>query len=950
MELMQPTRRDSARRTCALPGAALTLGFVLAAGLLLAPPARAAEDQARILLRSGELFAKPEKGEPKAVAPEQAQVAGSETIESGAPVEEARRAETVKSAPKAHAVLSFSPREVVTLVTGATVHRSAKDAVNPHYTLTGPAHLLIHGPKHEGKDAPPLHVTVNGVTIEVTEAHLFFDGWKSPAHLGVVSGAAILPAPSKDAKQEAGAEGAAKPEEGAKGGAKAPAEAKPAGPIALGPGQVLVLDPKGPKLLASAKAAKPAAKGKGAKEDAAKPGPMDEEEGALLKWSTVAGYEAPGPYKHAGFAVPSDEKLTVKRNGLDSKLEGKRIPVMEGDELLVPAGQKVDVLLDSKDKITLTGEAKFKLEVFAAKNTLPAFVFNVFGKVRALISPKEPGSVQLKTVTAIIGVKGTDFETLASAGNTDVSVLEGKVGVGDAAGGNEVEVPAGQSTSVPAGGKPTPPKPMSPEKLKELQGEAPAPSALNIVAPVEGQTVSGGKIEFTVDPPSAAIEVLLDDKPLPNLKTGALLPELSDGAHKVTVRGTAPGALSKTVSFTVDRKPPVLDPAIALASLALVEGNPPPVLKWNKPLASVEATYEGKTFPLTLASDGQSAPLTLDAAVLKDAPTAIKLKATDKVGNSVTSDGMLTFRRKPTKAPVLTASLADAEWTTNAPTDLKVTVDREVASWEVTVGTQNLTDKVVPKAPEGAKDAKAPKDVTLTAALLLALQDGSHVITFKATDSFGLVGEHKLTLHLDRKPPAPTAKNLKDGAAVALPPAGGAAPVLKPGRYEFSAGKPLKTLHVQLDGQDQQIALNQTKDGFTLDAESLKPGEHSYKLQLADIAGNTRDLEVKVTVAAPVVAAPPPPPPPPAAAIAAAPVLGDREGVLRKAYEHSLAGETTSFKDQAYLSERTSFVFIPTTSGTAGALLSGGAVYRTGKLSSVGKDLPDAFIHGVTEQ
>jgi len=255
----------------------------------------------------------------------------------------------------------------------------------------------------------------------------------------------------------------------------------------------------------------------------------------------------------------------------------------------------------------------------------------------------------------------------------------------------------------------------------------------------------------------------------------------------------------------VDRKPPALDPAITLASLTLVEGTPL-VLKWNKPLTAAEATYEGKAILLTLSADGLTAPLALDPAVLKEAPTPIKLKATDKAGNTFTSDGVLTFKRKPAQPIALTASHAGAEWITNVPTDLKLSADRDVEKWEVLLDGQPATERFLPK-PASEQKAKVLKDITLGAAALLALPDGDHPIVVKASDSFGTVSEYKLVLRLDRKPPVPTAKNSKDGAVVALPAVGEPVQLVELGTHCKGA--------IFLDGADVVTdALTEVIDGI----------------------------------------------------------------------------------------------------------------------------------------
>ena len=106
------------------------------------------------------------------------------------------------------------------------------------------------------------------------------------------------------------------------------------------------------------------------------------------------------------------------------------------------------------------------------------------GKLRGqVVKLSKPGSsFQVKTQTAVIGVVGTIFVVTASARNTNILCIEGRVNVKN----SDPKVPGdkklgpGEQTNVPAGQPPTPPVPSGPsDAANELNatnaGEVPSP-------------------------------------------------------------------------------------------------------------------------------------------------------------------------------------------------------------------------------------------------------------------------------------------------------------------------------------------------------------------------------------------------------------------------------------------------------------------------------------------
>ncbi|MBI4081826.1 MAG: hypothetical protein HY423_04375 [Candidatus Lambdaproteobacteria bacterium] len=895
------------------------------------------------------------------------------TLRVGPPVEQPP-AQPPAGPPEAAAVVTYSPRELLTLAGGASLARTvAKDGAS-EYTLGGLAHLLLSTPA----EAKALQVTINGVKLEVRTAHLFFNGWKRPAEITLVAGEAKPlepPAAKKEAEKPAAAPAAPPAAPAAPAAPAVPAAlpegAKPPEPppgpkeaAPLKPGERLVLDPAGVKL-----------------EPPAAP------EDPFRAWSLRAGFDVAGPFTPAGEAVPSDKRLKLTRHGKDAQLTGERIPVFEGDKLLIGATQRVGLELVTGDRMTLYGGSTFTLDKFDTQPVKPSFLFTFAGRMRALIAPRAArGETGFRSLTATIGIKGTDFESIASAAATEVSVVEGLVGVGDAKGEGIVDVAAGFRTTVAQGQKPEPPKPIPPEELQKLQSETPGRVDIRIEAPRQGQVLREGKVEYRVTPEDAPIEVLLDDKPV-TLKSGDPLPaDLPDGQHRLTVRpalregqppaaaaGAAPtgaaaaavsgppGSGPQTVTFTLDRrvairieapkqgqvlregkveyrvtpedapvevlideKPVTLKSGAALpADLAdgehrltvrpkpregqgappaagaagappapaegygpqttafVIDKTPPALAEgfkaeavrlregqaiavgWSEPLAGLRlllgeparpqaaggaepppapAAEQGQ--PLTLAADKRSAALSGEARLFRPGPQPYRLVATDGAGNRAEVGGLLTFVPRPPAPPVLTFGPGVLALVTNQVGDLPVQADRAMEKWQVLLGPIDVTASLDPKAVE-----KAQPQLTLPAAMFQALPDGEHKLTVQGTDEFGMMGAKTLSLVLDRQPPRPVLVIEPGARRMELP---AEELQLGEGTYTIVWGEALSRMQHWLDDGPQPLdpTTNREQYRFVVN-EQVYPenGLHRYRFRLTDLAGNLREVGLKVLIA-----------------------------------------------------------------------------------------------------
>jgi hypothetical protein len=107
-----------------------------------------------------------------------------------------------------------------------------------------------------------------------------------------------------------------------------------------------------------------------------------------------------------------------------------------------------------------------KHDIATQQTELELSVGRLRGQVVKLTKPG--ASFQVKTQTAVIGVVGTDFIVIYDAGVTTVICLDGSVTVANVLSSivGSVTLQAGQSTTVPVNGPPTPAVNVSPQTLQ----------------------------------------------------------------------------------------------------------------------------------------------------------------------------------------------------------------------------------------------------------------------------------------------------------------------------------------------------------------------------------------------------------------------------------------------------------------------------------------------------
>ena len=177
--------------------------------------------------------------------------------------------------------------------------------------------------------------------------------------------------------------------------------------------------------------------------------------------------------------------ISIVRDGVSIKAKiGAKVKTK--DSIVADKDSRAKLIMNDKNEISISPESKLELEKYvfnASKDEKNVMLNLVYGKVRSSVKQKydgEKNSFQIKTPSAVAGVRGTDFFVgfNSGSGQSQIVTFEGKVWVGnglDSSGKitRPVEVLPGQITQVSkVGALPTPPVKMNPAQLLNLETES----------------------------------------------------------------------------------------------------------------------------------------------------------------------------------------------------------------------------------------------------------------------------------------------------------------------------------------------------------------------------------------------------------------------------------------------------------------------------------------------
>ncbi|MFL2750825.1 MAG: FecR domain-containing protein [bacterium] len=171
--------------------------------------------------------------------------------------------------------------------------------------------------------------------------------------------------------------------------------------------------------------------------------------------------------------------------------KGSKIPLLLNDEIQTGANSKAQIRLPAKDEtIKLGSRSFFGLDNLTEDQTQVSLLT---GKGQFKVTPrksarkplrqkgKRRNRFKIRTVTAVVGVRGTEFVLGTSGSQTNLLTISGLVTIAPVEAPEiEVEVPENQASQVQQGLAPTPPIPVDAEIQEQIIQED-SPQVFNVV-------------------------------------------------------------------------------------------------------------------------------------------------------------------------------------------------------------------------------------------------------------------------------------------------------------------------------------------------------------------------------------------------------------------------------------------------------------------------------------
>lgn len=163
--------------------------------------------------------------------------------------------------------------------------------------------------------------------------------------------------------------------------------------------------------------------------------------------------------------VRDDKQLKVK---LGSEIE-------KNDKITTKANAKMQLIFNDRTIITIGPNSNFKVEEYIYEKRKNRAQFSMkrgtFNTITGKIGKIAPNRFKIKTKSATIGIRGTQFLINASQKNVQVLCTQGAVSVTDNFQNKSVDVPAGFSTEVHQGETPKPPEKITAASLKKVKAK-----------------------------------------------------------------------------------------------------------------------------------------------------------------------------------------------------------------------------------------------------------------------------------------------------------------------------------------------------------------------------------------------------------------------------------------------------------------------------------------------
>lgn len=237
---------------------------------------------------------------------------------------------------------------------------------------------------------------------------------------------------------------------------------------------------------------------------------------------------------HGVFKVVKGKVFVVDKSGKQTKA---RIGLKIFPQSTIKTGKdsRAKVVMTDQNEINVSPESVVELSKyeFDPKADNKNVLINViYGKIRSKVSQKYEGGnkFQVKTPSAVAGVRGTDFITSFDKGRSETKIItfEGRVEFGIPAGSsdiaNSVFVSMGQTSTLTTGSRPSLPIELPATELAEFDFES---NAEPKGRPFEGREPADSTLEPKEDglmPPPDDSAMLEPDRNPDSVDDGSLLP------------------------------------------------------------------------------------------------------------------------------------------------------------------------------------------------------------------------------------------------------------------------------------------------------------------------------------------------------------------------------------------------------------------------------------------
>lgn len=172
----------------------------------------------------------------------------------------------------------------------------------------------------------------------------------------------------------------------------------------------------------------------------------------LLHFALCACFAVPMAFANGTFQTVSGDVRATAASSTAPAAVTSNARIVEGTTVTTGPNSRATIRLDDGHAVVLAENSEFRLDAYrfdrATPQTNNIAIQLLKGALRSfsgLIGGRNPGGYALRTSTATIGIRGTDF-AIALANQTFVSVSEGVVSVTNAAG--SLSVGAGATAGV----------------------------------------------------------------------------------------------------------------------------------------------------------------------------------------------------------------------------------------------------------------------------------------------------------------------------------------------------------------------------------------------------------------------------------------------------------------------------------------------------------------------